>query len=227
MKYEGQKEYMLDICGYRLTLPVVEVAQGLHIASFVMLGAAEVTRWCAEQLAVRLKGRDFDYIVCPEAKVLPLAQSLCEKLGISEYIVLRKDKKSYMQNAVEAEVKSITTSRVQRLVADGVYSEKLRGKRVLLINCRIFLIGRYHRFLRGFVLGRHRGRGIFPRLGFLYQRRHLVKGFGTLFLVGVLPCQHNAGKEKQGGKCCRPTKENSLFDILFHIAPPSISAPAR
>ncbi len=134
MKYEGQKEYMLDICGYRLTLPVVEVAQGLHIASFVMLGAAEVTRWCAEQLAVRLKGRDFDYIVCPEAKVLPLAQSLCEKLGISEYIVLRKDKKSYMQNAVEAEVKSITTSRVQRLVADGVYSEKLRGKRVLLLD---------------------------------------------------------------------------------------------
>lgn len=134
MRYEGQKEYILDICGYRLALPVVEVAEGLHIASFVMLGAAEVTRWCAEQLAVRLRGRSFDYIVCPEAKVLPLAQSLCEKLGISEYIVLRKDVKSYMQNAVEADVKSITTAKVQRLVADGVYAQKLKDSRVLLLD---------------------------------------------------------------------------------------------
>ncbi len=134
MLYTGQKEYDLDICGRTFTLPVVGVAPKLHIASFVMLGAAEMTNWCAENLALRLVDQSFDYIVCPEAKVLPLAQSLCEKLGICEYVVLRKDRKSYMRNAIEAEVKSITTAKTQHLVVDGGEADKLRGKRVLLLD---------------------------------------------------------------------------------------------
>ena len=134
MQYTGQTHFDLDLCGMPLSLPVVQVAPGLHIASFVMLGAAEVTRFCAERLAERLRGRTFDYIVCPEAKVLPLAQSLCERLGLREFVVLRKDVKSYMQNAIEADVKSITTAKTQHLVVDGVEADKLRGRRVLLLD---------------------------------------------------------------------------------------------
>ena len=132
--YEGQAYYGLDICGYKMQLPVVQIAPGLNIASFVMLGEVNCTNHAAKELAKRLSHFSFDYIICPEAKVLPLAQALCSEMNIPQFVVMRKSVKGYMQNPVATDVKSITTDKVQSLVIDGKDADKIRGKRVLLID---------------------------------------------------------------------------------------------
>ncbi|MEG2259256.1 MAG: phosphoribosyltransferase family protein [Oscillospiraceae bacterium] len=132
--YSGQTEYTIDIEGYKKVLPLVQLNRDLHIASFVMLGDVGCTNHCALRLARLLRDVEFDYMVCPEAKVLPLAQALCTELGRAEFIVFRKSAKSYMREPLEAHVKSITTHSEQLLVIDGDEADKIRGKRILLID---------------------------------------------------------------------------------------------
>ena len=49
-------------------------------------------------------------------------------------MLARKGVKLYMQNVVCVEVKSITTSAVQKLYLDGNDAEMMRGKRVLIVD---------------------------------------------------------------------------------------------
>ena len=144
LPYTGQTSYELDLGGLSLSLPVVRVAPGLHIASFVLLGNVTLANHCARLLADRLRGVAFDYLVCPEAKVLPLAQSLCTELGLAEYVVLRKDAKGYMVHPMEADVQSITTRKLQHLVIDGPDADKLRGKRVVFLDDVVSTGGTFH-----------------------------------------------------------------------------------
>ena len=50
------------------------------------------------------------------------------------YYLARKSKKLYMKNAVEVDVKSITTANVQKLYLDSGDMEALKGKRVLIVD---------------------------------------------------------------------------------------------
>lgn len=132
--YTGQKYYDIDLAGRTERLLITPVTPTLHIAGFVLLGNTELTNYCAKVLGDKVKGLDFDYIVCPEAKTLPLAQSLCTYLGEKEFIVFRKGVKAYMSNPIITEVKSITTSAVQTMVVDGTDADKIRGKKVLILD---------------------------------------------------------------------------------------------
>ena len=80
-------------------LPVVKVNENLWIASFVILGDVELTSHCADELKKELKDLDFDYLVGPEAKVLPLLHIVAERIGFKKYIVCRKEIKAYMKDA--------------------------------------------------------------------------------------------------------------------------------
>ena len=134
IKYTGQEYYDIDLAGRTERLIIAPVHPTLHIASFVLLGDTELTNYCARVLADKIKDADFDYIICPEAKVLPLAQAICTCLGEKEFVVFRKGKKAYMLDAIETEVKSITTAAVQKMVVDIRDANKIRGKKVLLLD---------------------------------------------------------------------------------------------
>jgi len=134
LKYTGQKTYTLSVCGLERELPVVRVGDNLWIASFVMLGDVELVNICAANLAAKLTKFELDYLVGPEAKVVPLLQALATLLGHRRYVVCRKSLKSYMQNPLVQEVKSITTAGTQKLVLDGVDVERLRGARVAIVD---------------------------------------------------------------------------------------------
>ena len=82
IKYTGQKYYDIDLAGRIERLPITPVTPTLHIAGFVLLGNTNLTNYCAKVLGEKIKDVDFDYIVCPEAKTLPLAQSLCTYLRL-------------------------------------------------------------------------------------------------------------------------------------------------
>ncbi len=134
MKYTGQKTHTLEICGLRRELPVVRVGDNLWIASFVMLGDAELVNVCAANLAARLSGYEVECLVGPEAKVVPLLQAMSTFMGLKRYVVCRKSVKAYMQDPLVCRVESITTRGVQELVLDGVDVGRLRGRRVAIVD---------------------------------------------------------------------------------------------
>lgn len=134
MGYIGQTHYQLEVCGLKRNLPVIQVGDDLWIASFVMLGDTQLVNVCAGALASKLAGYDFDFLVGPEAKAVPLLHALSTVLGHRQYIVCRKSVKSYMQDPLVAEVESITTQGVQKLVLDGIDAARISGKRVAVVD---------------------------------------------------------------------------------------------
>lgn len=124
--------YEIDIAGLKRDLPVCKVTDDLYIGAFVIFGDVELTVHCAEELLKRAP--DYDYLVAPEAKAIPLIYEMARQSGAEKYFVARKKAKAYMQGVFEVNVQSITTAGVQTLVMDSADAEAIKGKRVLIID---------------------------------------------------------------------------------------------
>ena len=115
-------KYTIDINGLKRDLPICKVNDTLYIGAFVIFGDVELTEHCAKEL---LKvAPEFDYIITPEAKAIPLAYEMSKQCG-KEYIVARKGVKAYMEDAFSVTVHSITTLNAQTLVLDAKEAEKI------------------------------------------------------------------------------------------------------
>lgn len=125
--------HTVQIAGIVRHLPLFEVAPGVTIAVFNMLGDTRVVKAAAAALAERLLDYPADVIVTPEAKSIPLAYELSALLGMP-YVVLRKSYKSYMGNAVAAETVSITTGKPQTLYLDEKDRALVSAKRCILVD---------------------------------------------------------------------------------------------
>ncbi len=123
--------YKMTIAGLERELPICKVNDKLDIAGFVIFGDVEMTVAAACELLKKCP--EFDFIVAPEAKAIPLAHEMARQSG-KPYFVCRKGAKLYMQNPVSVDVRSITTDRVQTLFIDSLEGEKLRGKRVIILD---------------------------------------------------------------------------------------------
>lgn len=127
------KYYNLEVAGLTRKLPIIKVSEELAIASFVLLGDAEMTIKAAESLALRLP-TEIDFLVTAEAKGIPLLQELARIMGFKQYIVARKSVKAYMAFPLEVTVSSITTQKEQVLYLDGLDVEMIKGKNVAIID---------------------------------------------------------------------------------------------
>jgi adenine phosphoribosyltransferase len=125
--------YTLHLAGLSRRLPIVPVSEGLSIASFVMLGDTRLIEASAEGLQARLCGTAADYLVCPEAKSIPLCHALARRMGL-DYVVIRKSRKSYMERPLTVRVRSITTGVDQMLVLNGPDRDRLVDKQVILVD---------------------------------------------------------------------------------------------
>ena len=124
--------YEIDIAGLKRDLPLCKVTDDLYIGAFIMFGDVELTVHCAAELLKRAP--EYDYLLAPEAKSIPLLYEMARQSGADEYFVARKGPKAYMSGVFEVNVKSITTMTMQKLVLDVKDAEKLRGKRVLILD---------------------------------------------------------------------------------------------
>lgn len=125
--------YSVVIGDLRRELPLFEVAPGVSIAVFNMLGDTLVIKAAAAALADRLVRKMGDVIVTAEAKSIPLAHELSGLLGLP-YIVLRKTYRSYMGDALSVQTNSITTGSTQHLFLDEKDRQLLKGAYVILID---------------------------------------------------------------------------------------------
>lgn len=124
--------YEMDIAGLKRQLPLCKVTDDLFIGAFVMFGDVELTVHCAAEL-LKL-APDYDYIIAPEAKAIPLLYEMARQSGADKYFLARKGAKAYMSGVFEVEVKSITTDKVQKLIIDTADAEFIKGKRMLIID---------------------------------------------------------------------------------------------
>lgn len=127
------KTYELKVAGLTRDLPIIQVADDLAIASFVLLGDAEMTTQAAKALVEKLP-KEIDYLVTAEAKGIPLLQELARMMDFKTYIVARKSVKAYMDTPLEASVFSITTQKEQTLILDGRDADLIAGKKVAIID---------------------------------------------------------------------------------------------
>ena len=123
--------YEMKIAGLDRKLEKFPVSDKLDSAAFILFGDVEVTVAAAEQLLKKVP--DFDAIVTPEAKSIPLAYEMARQSG-KPYIVARKGVKVYMRDPIEVKVRSITTDHVQKLYLGMEDVEKIQGKRVLVVD---------------------------------------------------------------------------------------------
>ena len=79
--------YKMKIAGLERELPICPLNDNVSIAGFIIFGDVELTVACAKELLEKLP--EFDYIVTPEAKSIPLAYEMSRQCG-KKYIVLRK-----------------------------------------------------------------------------------------------------------------------------------------
>ena len=132
--YGGNKKmtYEMDIAGLKRDLPICPVTDDLSIGAFVMFGDVELTVHCAAEL-LKL-APEYDYLIAPEAKAIPLLYEMARQSGAEKYFLARKGAKAYMSGVFEVEVKSITTAAVQKLVIDTADAELIKGKRMLILD---------------------------------------------------------------------------------------------
>ena len=123
--------YEMKIAGCNRTLPLFPVNENLYIAAFIMLGDVEITIASAAELLK--KAPEFDVLVTAEAKSIPLIYEMSRQSG-KEYIIARKGPKVYMKDVLKVKVNSITTAHEQILCIGSDDVEKMRGKRVLIVD---------------------------------------------------------------------------------------------
>ena len=123
--------YKMKIAGLERELPICPLNDNVSIAGFIIFGDVELTVACAKELLEKLP--DFDYIVTPEAKSIPLAYEMSRHCG-KKYFVVRKKEKVYMRDPVSVTVNSITTKSEQKLILDGADGEQIRGKKIVILD---------------------------------------------------------------------------------------------
>lgn len=124
--------YEMTIAGLKRQLPLCPITDDLYIGAFIMFSDVEITTACARDLLK--KAPEFDIIITAESKGIPLAYEMAKQAGLNDYIVARKAPKLYMQNVITTDVNSITTDHIQTLCLGQSEVDKMKGKRVLIVD---------------------------------------------------------------------------------------------
>jgi adenine phosphoribosyltransferase len=130
---EKREVFKVNIAGVDRDLPLFEVAPGVRIALLNILGDNELVQAASRELAIQLADRNPEVLVTAETKSIPLVYALSMTMDLP-YVVLRKDYKPYMGEAVRAETLSITTGKPQTLYLDEKDLKLIKGRRVVLVD---------------------------------------------------------------------------------------------
>lgn len=130
---ETRETYRVEVAGITRDFPLFEVAPGVRIAIVNILGDNELVKAAAKGLALKLADLKPEVLVTAEAKSIPLIYALSAVMDLP-YVVLRKDYKPYMGDAIKAETLSITTGKPQTLYLDEKDRKLVVGRHVVLVD---------------------------------------------------------------------------------------------
>lgn len=127
------KTHHVEVAGLGRDLPIITVPSGVRLAVFNILGDIEMTKAAGRELATRLEQHRPELIVTTETKSVPLAYEIASLLDLP-YVVLRKTYVSYMGEALETKVQSITTGHPRTIFLDAKDRALCDGKRVAIVD---------------------------------------------------------------------------------------------
>lgn len=125
--------YNLEICGIKRQLPIVYLGPKMRIASLSLLGDVELVEKASRELLKKIKKINFDYLVGPEVKVVPLLHEMTRLLRKDHYIVCRKSIKGYMVNPLVLHPNS-PFKKLRSLIIDGDDQKLITGKNVVIVD---------------------------------------------------------------------------------------------
>ncbi|MCL7382890.1 MAG: phosphoribosyltransferase [Thaumarchaeota archaeon] len=136
LEYVGQEKYIIKIGGLLRELPVIQVSNDIWIASNadLILGDIEFIQTVADLLSDRIKVFNPEIIVTPEAKAIAFAYEVAKKIGHKKIVIARKSVKAYMRDYLLEECSSITTKGSQVLIFVKEDVERVRNRRVCIID---------------------------------------------------------------------------------------------
>ena len=126
------EHYDLEVCGLKRELPFVKLSDGTAYASFVVISDTELIEKAGKALAAFANGAEI--ILTIEAKGIALAYEISKQLHMKEFVVVRKSVKSYVKSFIQDAVHSITTEGNQDIFLDETDAEKLKGKKVAIVD---------------------------------------------------------------------------------------------
>lgn len=126
------EHYDLEVCGLKRELPFVKLSDGTAYASFVVISDTELIEKAGKELAAFANGAEI--ILTIEAKGIALAYEISKQLHMKEFVVVRKSVKSYVKSFIQDAVHSITTEGNQDIFLDETDAEKLKGKKVAIVD---------------------------------------------------------------------------------------------
>ncbi|MGD2077717.1 MAG: phosphoribosyltransferase family protein [Chloroflexota bacterium] len=129
----ARETHRVEVAGLVRHFPLFEVAPGVRIAIFNMLGDTYIVKAASAALAERLKGVRAQALVTAEAKSIPLIYEMSALMGIP-YVVLRKTYKGYMGDTLSAETISITTGKKQTLYLDEKDRTLIADNDVIIVD---------------------------------------------------------------------------------------------
>lgn len=132
-RFPGKDDIMMHITAQRNECNMAKRYYELTVAGFVMLGDVELVTRCAQAMAKKVPA-ETEVILTAETKGIPFAAELARELGQRRYVVARKSVKAYMEHPLWVKDVSITTAGEQTLCLDGPDIERLRGRKVLLLD---------------------------------------------------------------------------------------------
>ena len=121
------KYYPLKVADIERKLPIIAIAPKVKVASFNLLGDSKLVDVFAKKMAEKLKDYDFDYLVGPEVKVVPLLHELSKLLKQDKYVICRKEIHGYMVSPIKSRQKG-------GLVLNGTDAELIKGKKVVIVD---------------------------------------------------------------------------------------------
>lgn len=124
--------YTLKVGNITRELPIMQVSDTMKIAVFISLGDTELISSVAPLLVKKMP--EVDVIITAETKGIPIAHEITRLLNLPRYTVARKTKKPYMNIALNDEVFSISTQKLQNLYLDTKDVDLLKGKRVAIVD---------------------------------------------------------------------------------------------
>ncbi len=125
--------YPIKVRGVRRFLPIREVAPGVRVALFNILGDWELTEAAGIELS-KMIPPNTEALLMPEGKAIALLHVMGMQSGLPT-VVARKSRKPYMREPIiGTTVRNTTTDEEQTLYLDQDDADKLRGKHIAMVD---------------------------------------------------------------------------------------------
>ncbi len=125
----------MDVAGVEVALPIVAVRPELAISLMMIIDmGVAFGAHVGAALAGKLKPLRPEVVVGAATLGIPVAIEVTRALGLDRYVILQKSPKLHLRDALTQTIASITSAGSQRLLLDRREVERLRGRRVVMVD---------------------------------------------------------------------------------------------